>query len=309
MPELPEVETIKQGLIPFVQNHCVRDIKVRQWNLRWPISKDIFNLIDQPIQALERRGKYLLFVSTKGTLLMHLGMSGRVKILSAEAAPGKHDHVDILFEKSGFGKSGPEKKGPKKKGFEEKDFKEKGPKEKSLKKGHILRFTDPRRFGCLLWTEEVIEAHPLLKTLGPEPLEKFFNADYFFAKAKNKKTPIKSFIMDSHVVVGVGNIYANEALFLAGVHPLCSTHTLSYEEIKRLVKGIKRVLTQAIAQGGTTLKDFSNSHGSPGYFQQKLKVYGRAGHACMKCKTPLEETRLAQRSSVFCPECQPGLFN
>jgi formamidopyrimidine-DNA glycosylase len=270
MPELPEVETICRGIAPHIIGQTIKQILVRQPQLRWMVSETLAEqLTGLTICSVTRRAKYLLLATDNGTLLVHLGMSGRLRILTTDQAVGKHDHVDIIFTN-----------------------------------GLLLRYSDPRRFGALLWTTEPVAEHKLLKSLGVEPLSEACNAELLFQLAKKRKVPIKSFIMDSHVVVGVGNIYANEALFMAGLLPTRQVGTLDLADFQRLVSCIRVVLQQAIAQGGTTLKDFVNESGQAGYFQQQLKVYGRAGLACGQCQQPLQASRLANRSTVFCIRCQ-----
>jgi formamidopyrimidine-DNA glycosylase len=220
------------------------------------------------ITAVERRGKYLLFHTASGSLLVHLGMSGSLRVVAAVDPPGRHDHIDLLFDG-----------------------------------GVCLRYHDPRRFGCFLW-QAPGEVHPLLIKLGPEPLSAEFDGQLLFRRSRGRKGPIKSFIMDGKVVVGVGNIYANEALFLSGVHPRRAAGRVSLARYERLADNIKQVLTSAIEQGGTTLRDFVGGDGKPGYFAQQLYVYGRAGQPCKACGTELRELRLGQRSSVYCVTCQ-----
>lgn len=270
MPELPEVETTKQGISPHIRNKRVREIIVRQRKLRWEVPNDL--LIDLPgnkITNIQRRGKYLLLYSSKGVLIIHLGMSGSLRIVDESFSVGKHDHVDIVLEN-----------------------------------GNALRFTDPRRFGCILWGQEPIESHPLLVKLGPEPLSNEFDCDYLFAQSRHRSAAIKTLIMDSKIVVGVGNIYANEALFIAGINPKRQARKISKLKYEKLVPSIKEVLRQAISVGGTTLRDFTNISGEPGYFRQSLRVYGRGGQECSACKNILKEIRLGQRSTVYCSRCQ-----
>ena len=273
MPELPEVETTRKGVSPYCLNQTVEQLIVRQPSLRWPIPDDLNQLIcGKSIRHVERRGKYLLFGFDHGTLLVHLGMSGSLRVLLANSgseAVNKHDHVDIIMES-----------------------------------GDILRYHDPRRFGAILWTNEPVEEHKLIAHLGPEPLSDDFTADYLAKRCAKRKTAIKSLIMDSKVVVGVGNIYANEALFLSGIHPQQAAGSLKPDQLARLTDNIRMVLQRSIEQGGTTLKDFVGSDGKPGYFAQQLNVYGRAGSECLHCKTELKEIRQSNRSSVFCPQCQ-----
>lgn len=270
MPELPEVETSCRGIAPHLYHQTIAKIIIRQPQLRWPISPGLLeDLPGQVIQHIYRRAKYILLQTTAGTLLFHLGMSGSLRILGKDAPVLKHDHVDII-----------------------------------LANNQCLRFNDPRRFGALLWTTQSPELHPLLANLGPEPLTPAFNPTYLYQKACNRTMPIKSFIMDSRIVVGVGNIYANEALFLAGIHPMQSAKQLSQAQYEKLVATIKQVLKAAIAQGGTTLRNFVSSEGKPGYFKQQLYVYGRGGQTCKTCATELTEIRLGQRTTVFCSTCQ-----
>jgi formamidopyrimidine-DNA glycosylase len=270
MPELPEVETTLRGIEPFVLQQKIIDVCIRHYGLRWPIQSDIATVLTgQTVKKAERRGKYLLLSTEKGTLIIHLGMSGSIRILTIETTPKKHDHVDVVFANQAR-----------------------------------LRFTDPRRFGAFLWTSESIETHPLLKHLGPEPLSDDFTGEYLWKLARKRKVPIKSFIMDSKVVVGVGNIYANEALFEAGIAPKKAAGKIALHHYVALAHAIKKILQAAIQQGGTTLKDFVSSDGSKGYFKVHLQVYGRGGKPCLVCKTALKEIRLGQRSTVYCPRCQ-----
>lgn len=270
MPELPEVETTLQGIKRHLNKNKVADIIIRYPTLRWPIPSHLPNLIiNQRVKNISRRGKYILFEFTTGTMILHLGMSGRVRVLSEKLPPQKHDHVDIIFDNNKY-----------------------------------LRFTDPRRFGALLWSSGDPNTHALLAHLGPEPLTKDFDADYLSKQSAKRKAPIKSFIMDSKIVVGVGNIYATEALFRANILPQTPAGKISLERYKKLVKEIKAVLSEAIKQGGTTLKDFSKSDGTPGYFSIKLKVYGRGGKPCVRCRTLLTLIRQGQRSTVYCKKCQ-----
>ncbi len=270
MPELPEVETTRNGISPHIKNKRVENVIIRQKKLRWEIPDTLpaelpghsFNLVD-------RRGKYLLLHSEKGILIIHLGMSGSLRIIDKDLPPGKHDHVDIVLES-----------------------------------GNALRFTDPRRFGCMLWEHRPIDSHPLLVNLGPEPLSDDFDCDYLFKLSRGRSAAIKTFIMDSKVVVGVGNIYANEALFMAGINPKRAAGKISKQRFEKLVPCIKEILQKSITVGGTTLRDFTNSSGEPGYFRQALNVYGRGGKNCLKCHQVLKEIRLGQRSTVYCTNCQ-----
>jgi formamidopyrimidine-DNA glycosylase (fpg) len=270
MPELPEVETTRRGIEPHVKGKEVRGVTVRHRGLRWPIPEDLEErLCGTRITAVRRRGKYLVFDTPRGHLLVHLGMSGSLRIAGPNDELRKHDHVDI-----------------------------------HLPGGRSLRFHDPRRFGCFLWVEGEAEQHPLLAELGPEPLSDAFNADYLYERSRKRSAPVKLFIMDSHIVVGVGNIYANEALFAAGIAPKREAGSISAKGYAALVEEIKKVLARAIEVGGTTLRDFVGGDGKPGYFKQSLQVYGRGGEECFTCGTTLKEIRLGQRSTVYCPRCQ-----
>ena len=270
MPELPEVETTRRGIEPHIEKRQVSDVILRRSNLRWPITPALCEeLPSQIIDSVSRRGKYLLLGTERGTVLIHLGMSGSLRIVDSKRAIAAHDHVDFVFNG-----------------------------------GKILRYTDPRRFGCILWSSEPLDIHPLLASLGPEPLSDDFHSDYLFGSSRGRSAPIKNFIMDSKIVVGVGNIYANESLFLAGINPKRSAGKISKPRYEKLVQCIRRVLQKAIDVGGTTLKDFTNSDGEPGYFAQSLQVYGRAGEHCHTCRSTLKEIRQGQRSTVYCPKCQ-----
>lgn len=270
MPELPEVETTRKGIAPFVVGEVVKDIIIRERQLRWPIPVSLKrSLKNRTIRKLRRRAKYLLFYTDNGCMILHLGMSGSLRIIDAGLPPEKHDHVDIVFES-----------------------------------GRSLRFHDPRKFGAILWTTNDPLDHKLIKHLGPEPLSKEFNTDYLFAKSRKRTQSIKTFVMDSRIVVGVGNIYANEALFMSGINPKREAGKMSKTHIEKLVTNIKRVLKSAIKKGGTTLRDFINGEGKPGYFRNELQVYGREGEPCLHCRQPIKMIRLGQRSTFFCPGCQ-----
>ncbi|OTG87736.1 DNA-formamidopyrimidine glycosylase [Acinetobacter sp. ANC 4558] len=266
MPELPEVETTKTSLLPLL-NEKVRNVIVHQPSLRWPIPDNIQKLVGQKLLQLSRRSKYILAEFEQDTMLWHLGMSGSFRICESTEAVRKHDHLIIQFA----------------------DIE--------------LRYHDPRRFGCILWLDDQSQTK-LINTLGPEPLSPEFNTEYLAKKLKNKNTAIKVAIMDNHLVVGVGNIYATESLFNLGIHPALPASLLTYQQIEKLVIEIKRILKQAIDLGGSTLRDFSNAIGENGYFQQTLLAYGRVGEMCVNCETTLENIKLGQRASVFCPECQ-----
>ncbi len=270
MPELPEVETTLRGVRPFIQEERIQEVLIRSPRLRWPIPKEsLQQLSGQIFHTLQRRGKYLLFTTHTGTLILHLGMSGRLAILKPPLPAGRHDHMDILF-----------------------------------KNHFILRFTDPRRFGALLWTDSDPSCHPLLIKLGIEPLSRHFNTHYLQEKLARKKLAIKAALMDQQIVVGVGNIYITEALFMARIHPLTPANALSSSSLSQLVSAIKQILRRAIAQGGTTLKDFLNTQGKPGYFKQSLQAYGRSGQPCQRCQKPLNVLSLCQRTTVYCQVCQ-----
>lgn len=270
MPELPEVETTRRGIEPHVEKQQVKEVILRRKDLRWPITPSLSkDMPGQAIESVSRRGKYLLLQTRKGTLIIHLGMSGSLRIVTQSQIVGKHDHADIV-----------------------------------LANKKILRFNDPRRFGCMLWQKPNSCLHPLLASLGPEPLSKDFNSNYLYKKSRARNATIKTFIMDSKIVVGVGNIYANESLFLAGINPKRSAGKISKARFAKLVPCIKQVLQNAIDAGGTTLRDFTDSNGKPGYFAQSLLVYGRKGQPCNACKTTLKEIRQGQRSTVYCPKCQ-----
>lgn len=269
MPELPEVEVTKQGITPHVIGQTITQVIVRQPKLRWPVPNELYQLIGLQICRVTRRAKYLLLHTEKGCAIVHLGMSGCIRVLDANINPEKHDHIDLI-----------------------------------LANGKLVRYTDPRRFGAWLW-QETDQIHPVFAKLGPEPLTDAFNSTYFAQWLAKKRQPIKQVMMDNAVVVGVGNIYANESLFLAHLHPLRPANSLTQAEIVLLTAQIKKVLRQAIKQGGTTLKDFAQTDGKPGYFAQSLFVYGRYGEPCMQCGQRLEKIAIAQRNSVFCPHCQP----
>ncbi|AHF00642.1 5-hydroxymethyluracil DNA glycosylase [Thiomicrospira aerophila AL3] len=270
MPELPEVETTLRGIAPHLNGQTVASLTVHQGRLRWPVPSDLAaKITQQPITRLSRRAKYLLLEFPTGTLIIHLGMSGSLRILDANTPRKKHDHIDLLTTQ-----------------------------------GQTLRYHDPRRFGAWLWTDDTATSHPLLAHLGPEPLDAAFNASWLLQQAKHRKIPLKTLIMDNKVVVGVGNIYANESLFLAGLHPALPAKDLSQQQAENWVMIVKQVLAKAIEQGGTTLRDFYHADGQAGYFKQHLYVYGRAGEACQVCGTGLEKMIIQQRASVFCPRCQ-----
>ena len=275
MPELPEVEITRRGLAAHLVGLTVADVVIRNAKLRWPIPKNLPKLLrGRIILSLKRRGKYLLMDCGNGTLILHLGMSGSLRILPASAAPEKHDHFDLI-----------------------------------LGNGTLMRLRDPRRFGAVLWHSGDVHTHPLLAALGPEPLpDKFgndgFDAQYLYQATRGRSIAIKQLIMDSHVVVGVGNIYANEALFRAGIKPQLAAGKLSLPRCAKLVAEIRATLNEAIRHGGSTLRDFVDTAGQPGYFQQHYWVYGRGGEPCRKCGAPIKQIRQGQRSSFYCGSCQ-----
>ncbi|MCK4743465.1 MAG: bifunctional DNA-formamidopyrimidine glycosylase/DNA-(apurinic or apyrimidinic site) lyase [Sulfuriflexus sp.] len=270
MPELPEVETTRVGISPHIQGQTVTSVIIRNGKLRWPIPTAIKKTLPkQKLLSVTRRGKYLLLEFPKGHLLMHLGMSGSLQVVDRNTEPRKHDHFDLVFAN-----------------------------------GKCLRLHDPRRFGSVLWTNEPPFEHKLLKDLGSEPLDTEFNAKYLWQTARKRKISIKQFIMDSHNVVGVGNIYASESLFRAGIHPRRAAGKVSLENYTLLVRAIKTVIKAAIKQGGTTLRDFTGGDGKPGYFQQRLNVYGRKGEPCRKCAKPISHCVMGQRATYYCTACQ-----
>jgi formamidopyrimidine-DNA glycosylase len=268
MPELPEVETTRRGIAPHILDREITGALVRQTRLRWPVPPLRRLLVGHRVHAVDRRAKYLLIRIGSGTLIVHLGMSGSLRITRHDSPLRKHDHVELCFGDEG------------------------------------LRLHDPRRFGALLWTEDDPLAHPRLRGLGPEPLSEDFNAAYLSERARGRRTPIKSLLMDGHVVVGVGNIYATEALFRAGIHPARASARISLQRLETLVAAVKTVLAYAIERGGTTLRDFVNESGEPGYFAQELLAYGRSGEPCKRCGSILTSRQIGQRASAYCPGCQ-----
>jgi formamidopyrimidine-DNA glycosylase len=268
MPELPEVEVSRLGITPHMLNQQVRQVRVHQKQLRWPVPDDVYKLEGREIKAISRRAKYLIIDVDVGGVILHLGMSGNLRVVDKNTPLKKHDHIEI-----------------------------------ELINGKVLRLNDARRFGACLWQAQG-ETHTSLIKLGPEPLTDVFDADYLYEKSRNKQTAIKQFIMDNAVVVGVGNIYANESLFKAGIHPKRAAGNISKQRYERLVPIIKQTLAEAIKQGGTTLKDFAQTDGKPGYFAQQLLVYGRKGKKCVSCDDTLVEIRQGQRSTVYCKQCQ-----
>ena len=246
----------------------IQRIDVREPRLRWPVPGAVQRACQQRVQSVRRRAKYILIELENGSLLLHLGMSGSLRVLSGVVAPGKHDHFDIVLKRS------------------------------------TIRFNDPRRFGVLLWRDAVDGTHPLLASLGPEPLSKDFSGAHLYQRSRGRKLAIKNFIMDGRVVVGVGNIYASEALYMAGIHPARAAGRVSLARYEGLDGAIRDVLARAIKQGGTTLRDFADSSGTPGYFAQELLVYGRAGQGCFQCGAEIRQKVIGQRSSFYCINCQ-----
>jgi len=270
MPELPEVETTRRGVAPHVLNEIIARVIVRERRLRWPVSRNISRqLAGQSVRKVERRAKYLLLYTDRYCLLLHLGMSGSLRVINNATPPQQHDHVDIVFAS-----------------------------------GTVLRFRDPRRFGSIHVTSGDPLEHPLLRNLGPEPLRPNFNGSYLYQRSRGRAQAVKGFIMDSRNVVGIGNIYACEALFAAGISPKRRAGGIALERYERLVLAIKDVLRHAIRSGGTTLRDYVSSDGSPGFFERELRVYGKAGMACPHCKKPIKQVRQGQRSTFYCPHCQ-----
>ncbi|MCP4010875.1 MAG: bifunctional DNA-formamidopyrimidine glycosylase/DNA-(apurinic or apyrimidinic site) lyase [Proteobacteria bacterium] len=270
MPELPEVETTLRGIEKALTGEQIVRLQVRESRLRWPIPDDLSERIaGRCIVSLKRRAKYILINLEHGSLIWHLGMSGSMRIVDGATKLRKHDHVDL-----------------------------------QLNNGMLLRYNDPRRFGCLLWAEDAL-VHPLLATLGPEPLSEAFDGRYLHKKSRGRRVAVKPFIMDQKVVVGVGNIYASEALFLAGIRPARQASRISRARYEVLAEQIKLVLQGAIARGGTTLRDFSQADGRPGYFEQQLTVYGRHNQPCRQCGHAIRNKVIGQRASYYCPVCQP----
>jgi formamidopyrimidine-DNA glycosylase len=270
MPELPEIETIRRGLEPHLVGQRVSGVLVRHRGLRWKVRADLAKILTgRAIRHLDRRSKYLLIECDGGWLIVHLGMSGSLRLVPAEQPPGKHDHIDILFAG-----------------------------------GKALRLTDPRRFGAVLWTDKAPARHPLLRDLGPEPFAAEFDASWLVARTHGRKAAIKNLLMDNRLVCGVGNIYANESLFRAGIHPQRAGGRISRARYAKLVTAVRDTLEAAIRAGGSTLRDFVHADGSPGYFQQEYFVYDRSGQPCKRCGTPVKSVRLGQRSAFYCPRCQ-----
>ncbi len=270
MPELPEVETTLRGITPFLQQQRIASVSVRNGNLRWPVPADLSETLrGHTVLRVWRRGKYLLADFSHGSLVIHLGMSGSLRVLTGPAQPGLHDHIDLV-----------------------------------LASGHTLRYTDPRRFGCFLWCAGDPATLPQIAGMGPEPLSDDFDADYLWQRSRGRRVAVKQWLMNNATVVGVGNIYANEALFMAGIRPQRAAGRLRRVDVERLVDAVRTVLARAIEMGGTTLRDFVDSDGKPGYFRLELAAYGRGGETCLRCGDTMKEIRQGQRSTVYCPGCQ-----
>jgi formamidopyrimidine-DNA glycosylase len=270
MPELPEVETTRRGIAPGLEGRRIAAVTVRDRRLRWPVPGDLARrMTGQVIRSVDRRAKYLLLRTDAGTALIHLGMTGNLRLVRGDKPPGKHDHFDIVVDS-----------------------------------GLTLRFNDSRRFGSFLWAGRSPDTHPLLAGLGPEPLGPDFTGKYLRGVSRGRRIAIKPHLMNAHVVVGVGNIYASEALFRAGIHPARAAGRISAARLERLTHAVRAVLTESIDAGGTTLRDFYGGDGEPGYFTRELRVYDRAGLPCLNCGTPLRHSVLGQRSTYYCPHCQ-----
>ena len=270
MPELPEVETTRRGLAPHLEGQRIEAVVIRHPMLRWPVPQQLINLLPgQRIRQIQRRGKYLLFDTEAGWLMVHLGMSGSLRVVPATTPPEKHDHFDLV-----------------------------------LRSGQAMRLRDPRRFGAVLWAGEDVMQHKLLVVLGVEPLTADFSAEKLYQATRGRTAAIKLVLMDSHLVVGVGNIYANEALFAAGINPKTCANRLSLARLQRLVTSVNEILARAIVAGGSSLRDFVKTDGEPGYFQQEYAVYGRTDAPCRHCKRPIKQIRQGQRSTFYCTVCQ-----
>lgn len=269
MPELPEVEVSRLGISPHMLERTITNIIVRNKNMRWPVPDDVQLAVGHQVQSITRRAKYLLINTSAGSIVLHLGMSGRLCVIDSNHPPLKHDHIDIVLDS-----------------------------------GKCLRLNDARRFGACLWQSPNQATLTLFDNLGPEPLTDEFTDSRLFELSRHKTIPVKTFIMSNAVVVGVGNIYANEALFLSGIDPRRAAGKVSKKRYQTLTENIKRVLAKAITQGGTTLKDFTQADGKPGYFSQHLRVYGRVGEPCDSCQTVIKSVVLGQRNTFYCPSCQ-----
>jgi formamidopyrimidine-DNA glycosylase len=270
MPELPEVETSRRGIKPHVHHQVINDVIIRDYRLRWPIPENLpARAKGQTVLSVNRRAKYIDLELANGHIIIHLGMSGSLRICDSKTPAEKHDHIDICLDNN-----------------------------------ICIRLRDPRRFGSVLWHQGALENHKLIRDLGPEPLSEAFNTDYLLASASKRSCSIKALIMNSHIVVGVGNIYACESLFKSGIHPARAAGKISRQRLEKLVSAIKDTLQAAIDQGGTTLRDFTAEDGKPGYFKQKLLVYGRQGQTCASCTAPIKQIRQQNRSTYYCPRCQ-----
>ena len=269
MPELPEVETTRRGITPHVVGRKIVQVNIHNGRLRWPVPDNYAKMLaGTTITAIERRAKYLLWHNRHGASLVHLGMSGSLRVIDPQTPKRPHDHVEWILDNN-----------------------------------LAIRLHDPRRFGCVLWTDNP-DNHPLLKDLGPEPLGNQFHAAWLHQRSRGRKQAIKAFVMDAKHVVGVGNIYASEALYRAGIHPSRAAGRVSLQRYVALVNAIRAVLSEAIDCGGTTLRDFLRDSGEPGYFSQSLNVYGRTDEPCKRCGDPIRIRQIGQRSSFFCPRCQ-----
>ena len=268
VPELPEVEVTRRGIAPHLAGRLISGVEVREPRLRWPVPQAVRKLAGRTVRAVRRRGKYLLFDCGDGHLIVHLGMSGSLRVLPSDTPAQKHDHFDLVLG------------------------------------DRLLRLRDPRRFGAVLWTAEEVDAHPLLAHLGVEPLSRELAPARLYVLTRRQRISIKQFLMDARRIVGVGNIYASESLFRAGIHPLTPARRLSVERCTRLSRAIKDTLRSAIRAGGSTLRDFVGADGNPGYFQQRYWVYDREGRPCRRCRTPIRRTVQGQRSTYYCPTCQ-----
>ncbi len=269
MPELPEVETTRRGIEPHVQGRTITKIVLRRPDLRWPIPEAIrTELLGARVDAVERRAKYLLLHTSRGTAIVHLGMSGMLRVLPRGTPAATHDHVDL-----------------------------------ELDSGQLLRLTDPRRFGCLLW-QPLGTTHELLRDLGPEPLSDSFDGSLLYARSRKRSAAVKVMLMDQATVVGVGNIYACESLYAAGIRPTRAAGSISRPRYDRLAAEVKRILAHAIQRGGTTLRDFLAPDGAPGYFEQELQVYGREGEPCKTCGSLVRAKLVGQRNTFYCSRCQ-----
>lgn len=269
MPELPEVETTLRGIRPYLEGEQLEAIEVRDPRLRWPVPDTIRQAVGARITGLQRRAKYMILeTDAGGDLLIHLGMSGSLRVITDQSGPRKHDHFDLVTSKA------------------------------------VIRYNDPRRFGALLWVTPPRQEHELLAHLGPEPLGDEFSGDLLYQRSRGRRVAVKNFIMDGRIVVGVGNIYATEALFMTGIHPNRAAGRISIDRYRALAQAIRDVLARSIRQGGTTLRDYVNSDGAPGYFALDLLAYGRDGKPCFQCGTDLRHKVIGQRSSFYCPRCQ-----